>query len=90
MTANSNGKRGRDNWIKAARDLFAQRKKLLSICCLWMLRVEALRLWLMGVRLVPRLDAAAAKGRNTCLASGKTRAYIARALTDRGGRALVQ
>jgi len=38
---------------------------------------EALRLWLKGVRLVPRLDAAAAKERNTCLASGKTHAYIA-------------
>ena len=37
---------------------------------------EALRLWLKGVRLVPRPDAAAAKADNTSLASGKNRAYI--------------
>jgi len=36
---------------------------------------EALRLWLKGVRLVPRPHAAAAKA-NTSLASGKSRAYI--------------
>ena len=36
---------------------------------------EALRLWLRGVRLVPRPHAAAAKA-NTSLASGKSRAYI--------------
>jgi DUF1365 family protein len=37
---------------------------------------EALRLWLKGARLVPRRHAAAAKERNTSLASGKSRAYI--------------
>ena len=36
---------------------------------------EALRLWLRGVRLVPRPHAAAAKA-NTSLASGNSRAYI--------------
>jgi hypothetical protein len=41
---------------------------------------EALRLWLKGVRLVPRTasspDSATAKDHNTSLASGKNRAYI--------------
>ena len=38
---------------------------------------EALRLWLKGVKLVPRPDSASAKANNTSLASGKNRAYIA-------------
>jgi uncharacterized protein len=37
---------------------------------------EALRLWLKGVRLVERPDAAAANASNTALASGKRHAYI--------------
>ena len=37
---------------------------------------EALRLWLKGVKLVPRPDSASAKADNTSLASGKNRAYI--------------
>jgi uncharacterized protein len=37
---------------------------------------EALRLWLKGVKLVPRPHAARAKAANTSLASGKNRAYI--------------
>jgi DUF1365 family protein len=37
---------------------------------------EALRLWLKGVKLVPRPDSASAKANNTSLASGKNRAYI--------------
>lgn len=38
---------------------------------------EALRLWLKGVKLVPRPNSASAKANNTSLASGKNRAYIA-------------
>ena len=37
---------------------------------------EALRLWLKGARLIPRLRAADAKEANTSLAAGKSRAYI--------------
>ena len=37
---------------------------------------QALRLWLKGVKLVPRPHAASAKVPNTSLASGKNRAYI--------------
>jgi uncharacterized protein len=37
---------------------------------------EALRLWLKGARFIPRLRAADAKGPNTSLAAGKSRAYI--------------
>ena len=37
---------------------------------------QALRLWLKGVKLVPRPDSAGAKTDNTSLASGKNRAYI--------------
>lgn len=37
---------------------------------------QALRLWLKGVKLVPRPHAASAKAANTSLASGKNRAYI--------------
>jgi DUF1365 family protein len=37
---------------------------------------QALRLWLKGVKLVPRPDSAGAKPDNTSLASGKNRAYI--------------
>jgi uncharacterized protein len=37
---------------------------------------EALRLWLKGARLVPRLPAADAKEPNTSLAAGKSRAYM--------------
>jgi uncharacterized protein len=37
---------------------------------------EALRLWLKGARLIPRLRVADAKGPNTSLAAGKSRAYI--------------
>ena len=37
---------------------------------------QALRLWLKGARLIPRLRAADAKARNTSLAAGKSRAYI--------------
>jgi hypothetical protein len=37
---------------------------------------EALRLWLKGVKLVPKPDSASAKTDNTSLASGKNRAYI--------------
>jgi uncharacterized protein len=46
---------------------------------------EALRLWLKGVRLVPRPDTAPANARNSGLASDKTHAYIVPALTDHGG-----
>lgn len=46
---------------------------------------QALRLWLKGVKLVPRPDSATAKGDNTSLASGKNRAYTSSALSDRGG-----
>lgn len=46
---------------------------------------EALRLWLKGIKLVPRASIAAAKETNTSLAARKNRAYIIRALTDRGG-----
>jgi len=38
---------------------------------------EALRLWLKGVRVAPRNDAATANDPNSSLASGKSRAYIA-------------
>ena len=38
---------------------------------------EALRLWLKGVPVAPRSDAASAKEPNSSLASGKSRAYIA-------------
>jgi DUF1365 family protein len=38
---------------------------------------EALRLWLKGVRVAPRYDAATAKESNSSLASGKSGAYIA-------------
>jgi DUF1365 family protein len=37
---------------------------------------EALRLWLKGVKFIPRLRTADAKAPNTSLASGKSRAYI--------------
>ena len=37
---------------------------------------EAVRLWLKGVKPVPRPDSATAKADNTSLASGKNRAYI--------------
>lgn len=37
---------------------------------------EALRLWLKGIRLAPRYDAATAKEPNSSLASAKSRAYI--------------
>jgi DUF1365 family protein len=45
---------------------------------------EALRLWLKGVRLVPRSDTAPANASNSSLASDGTRAYIIPALTARG------
>ncbi|SDS24888.1 DUF1365 domain-containing protein [Bradyrhizobium canariense] len=46
---------------------------------------EALRLWVKGVRLVPRSSAAAATGANTGLATGKGQAYTDPALTACGG-----
>jgi DUF1365 family protein len=63
---------------------------------------EALRLWLKGVRLVPRSNPAAANAAspavntatqtatNTVLASDESRAYIGPGLTARARRALVQ
>jgi hypothetical protein len=38
---------------------------------------EALRLWLKGLRVLPKPDPAIAKANNTSLASRKNRAYIA-------------
>jgi DUF1365 family protein len=46
---------------------------------------EALRLWLKGVRLVPRPDAATANACNSGLASSESHAYIVPALTARRG-----
>ena len=59
---------------------------------------EALRLWLKGVRLVPRSNPATANAAspatntatNTVLASDESRAYIGSGLTARARRALVQ
>jgi uncharacterized protein len=55
---------------------------------------EALRLWLKGVRLVPRPNPATANAvnttSNTVLASDESRAYIGSGLTARVRRALVQ
>jgi DUF1365 family protein len=59
---------------------------------------EALRLWLKGVRLVPRSNPATANAAspatntatNTVLASDESRAYIGPGLTPRARRALVQ
>jgi uncharacterized protein len=51
---------------------------------------EALRLWLKGVRLVPRPDTAPANACNSGLASDETHAYIVPALTGKRRRALVQ
>jgi len=58
---------------------------LLTLKVIVAIHWEALRLWLKGVKLVPRPDPAAAKAHNTSLASGKNRAYITEALSDRGG-----
>jgi uncharacterized protein len=49
---------------------------LLTLKIIGAIHWEALRLWLKGLRLVPKPDAAAAKAHNTSLASGKNRAYI--------------
>jgi uncharacterized protein len=49
---------------------------LLTLKIVGAIHWEALRLWLKGVRLVPRPDSATAKTDNTSLASGKNRAYI--------------
>jgi uncharacterized protein len=46
---------------------------------------EALRLWLKGVRLIPRPHPAPANACNSGLAGVETRAYITSALTTRGG-----
>jgi hypothetical protein len=46
---------------------------------------EALRLWLKGIRLVPRENAARAEaGANTILASGRRNAYTGAALSAAG------
>jgi uncharacterized protein len=49
---------------------------LLTLKIIGAIHWEALRLWLKGLRLVPKPDAATAKADNTSLASGKNRAYI--------------
>ena len=49
---------------------------LLTLKIVGAIHWEALRLWLKGVKLVPRPDSASAKANNTSLASGKNRAYI--------------
>jgi uncharacterized protein len=49
---------------------------LLTLKIVGAIHWEALRLWLKGVKLVPRPDSAGAKAHNTSLASGKNRAYI--------------
>jgi uncharacterized protein len=49
---------------------------LLTLKIIGAIHWEALRLWLKGVKLVPRPHAARAKAANTSLASGKNRAYI--------------
>jgi DUF1365 family protein len=49
---------------------------LLTLKIIGAIHWQALRLWLKGVKLVPRPDSAAAKTDNTSLASGKNRAYI--------------
>jgi DUF1365 family protein len=46
---------------------------------------EALRLWLKGVALVPRPNAASANAHTSVLASGESRAYIDPTLKARGG-----
>jgi uncharacterized protein len=46
---------------------------------------EALRLWLKGVALVPRQNAASANAHTSALASGESRAYTGPTLTARGG-----
>jgi DUF1365 family protein len=51
---------------------------------------EALRLWLKGVRLIPRSHAATANGCNSGLASAESHAYISSALTGKRRRARVQ
>jgi DUF1365 family protein len=51
---------------------------------------EALRLWLKGIRLVPRANPAPANACNSGLASDETHAYIVPALTEKRRRALVQ
>jgi uncharacterized protein len=51
---------------------------------------EALRLWLKGLRLLPRANAASANACNSGLASDETHAYIVPALTRKRRRALVQ
>jgi hypothetical protein len=49
---------------------------LLTLKIVGAIHWQALRLWLKGVRSVPRPDSAGAKADNTSLASGKNRAYI--------------
>jgi len=49
---------------------------LLTLRIVGAIHWQALRLWLKGVKLVPRPDSAGAKADNTALASGKKRAYI--------------
>jgi uncharacterized protein len=49
---------------------------LLTLKIVGAIHWEALRLWLKGVKFVPRPDSAGAKAHNTSLASGKNRAYI--------------
>jgi hypothetical protein len=61
------------------------RSVLVTVKIIAAIHWEALRLWIKGAKLIPHLRAADAKEPTTSLASGKSRAYISEALTDRGG-----
>jgi uncharacterized protein len=88
LAATFNGRRRRLSTSALLKSLFSL--PLVTFKIIAAIHWEALRLWLKGARLVPRVNPADAKDVNTALASGESRAYTASSADRPRRRALVQ
>jgi uncharacterized protein len=83
LAATFNGRRRALTSAALLRSFFAL--PVVSLKIIAAIHWEALRLWLKGLRLVPRGNAATAKAFNTTLATGKPHDYTGPEIPDRGG-----
>jgi uncharacterized protein len=81
LAATFNGRRRALTSAALLRSFFAL--PLVSFKIMAAIHWEAMRLWLKGLRLVPRGNAATAKAFNTTLATGKPHEYTGPAIPDR-------
>jgi DUF1365 family protein len=81
LAATFNGRRRALTSAALLRSFFAL--PVVSLKIVAAIHWEALRLWLKGLRLVPRGNTATAKAFNTGLATGKRHGYTGPAIPDR-------